>query len=906
MTPRRQFQPRMLALLVAGSLVALLPQLRAGEWRQQFAPGNTVEQSGEVFQFRARANSLAHVEQEFGSDLVRVSCSQKADAPTTPAVLALRWSESDFLQIGVNAPVGGKLNVREVLGTYPHDFELAAAKVGDWQTVAVELARDCIRYQISRDGGKFETLLVRPRPERFAGAPKILALGQDAAGKLFARPSPWLTPPDTNTVGRAWLRDLHVAPLSKSEMAATAAERRMLARQERDLAGEEELAREDDPSFDSVSRHFPAIKWSREVVGVKDHPDDIGIAPDGSLQLTGNLATFSGPTAHFEINGYRFGSGAGTCPKSLHQGWIPIVTTSDRHHGLEYEETVLGWAREFSPDEPLFGYVQLRVKNPSDRPRTLEIKMVFNATSNAPAPLAWQLDLAPRESKSVSACVPYRILESRALGISASEFETKLAEVATYWDKLITRGSRFEIPEPRLQNAYRAWLAYNFLNVAKRKGVLQVCDGAGFYDKVYGYSAALYCNGLDLLGYPDLAETYCDALLSFAHTNGLLAVNFGSTDTGTALWVMAEHYRLTRDEAWLRRVAPKMRLMCSWIVNQRHAAIAAAANEPAVTRGMIRFKPYADLLHPAADYFSNGYLWKGLDATARVFGEIGLSAEAAELQDEADAYLKDLQASMSAAVFKDRGQKILPLIPDTRELWKESNGSANGYYGIIAPCLLEIGLPAAADPKAKLITDALELRGGLVAGVSQFHRMGDHAYAYGYWLNGLERDEVKRAILGLYGSLAYGMSRDTYAAVECSMIRTGENYWMLPHTYSNTQQLRLLRNLLVREEGDTLWLGQAIPRPWLEAGKRVAVNEAPTTFGPVSYSLEPQIDGSMRVQLAPPVRSAPKEIVLRLREPRQRKIARVKTSEPVKLKYSRDTIRIAAASKPMTLEVVFR
>ena len=184
--------------------------------------------------------------------------------------------------------------------------------------------------------------------------------------------------------------------------------------------------------------------------------------------------------------------------------------------------------------------------------------------------------------------------------------------------------------------------------------------------------------------------------------------------------------------------------------------------------------------------------------------------------------------------------------------------------------------------------------------------MADHAYTYGYWLNCLQRDDVKRAILGLHGSLAYGMSRDTYSAVECTSIRTGENYWMLPHTYSNTQQLRLLRNMLVREDGETLWLGQAIPRDWLVAGKRVAVNEAPTTFGPVSYAIEPSTNGSMRVQLSPPMCNAPKEIAIRLRDPKQRKIARVKTTGAAKVKFKNETVRLTGFGGPVKLEVSFR
>lgn len=911
-------------------------------WTKHLVSGNGIETADGSLKFSARANTITYVEHGLSNDLIRVSCALKSAA--APALLGLHWDESNFLQFGLNAPVGGKLNVREVLGTYPHDYEFARNQ-SEWQFVAIELARDCIRYLTSRDGKTFETIQVRPRPERFSAAPKLLVVGAEIGGKIFARPSPWLAKPSTETVNTAWVRDMQVEPLEKAKSTATSAERRQLVLQERDLIGEQELAAAGDPTFDSVSQHLPAMKWSREVVGVKDHPFDIGVAPDGSLQLNNDIASYKNATAHFEINGYRFGSQNVSCKKSLQNGWMPIVSMCNEHDGLQIEQTVFGWTKNFSADEPLLGLVQINVRNVLPRTNSVSLSFVINAASNAPAPLKWQFDLAANEEKNVFMRVPYDILKSSAEEISAEEFHDKLAATESYWNKLIAERSRFEIPEPRVQNAYRAWLAYNFLNVARRNGVDEVCDGSGFYGKVYGYSAALYCNALDLMGYHSLAGHYCDALLSFAHTNGLLAVNFGDTDTGTALWVIAEHFRLTRDTDWLRQRAPQMRKMCEWIIEQRHAALANADKEPAVTRGLIRYRPYADLLHPAADYFSNGYLWKGLDATAKVFAEAGIDGggdapgaksdrgalaarntpsvswrrgvaatscdEASPpltsgLQREADAYFKDIQASMNSAVFTDHGQKILPMIPDSHELWKESDGSADGYYGIIAPCLLEIGLPAVDDQKSKLITDTLEQRGGLVAGVAQFHRMADHAYTYGYWLNCLQRDDMKRAILGLYGSLAYGMSRDTYAAVECTSIQTGENYWMLPHTYSNTQQLRLLRNMLVREDGDSLWLGQAIPRDWLAPGKRVAVNDAPTTFGPVSYAIEPNSDGSMNVKLSPSTRQSPKEILLRVREPNQRRIARVKTTGTAKVKFSGETIRLSEISSPIAMEVFFR
>ena len=52
-----------------------------------------------------------------------------------------------------------------------------------------------------------------------------------------------------------------------------------------------------------------------------------------------------------------------------------------------------------------------------------------------------------------------------------------------------------------------------------------------------------------------------------------------------------------------------------------------------------------------------------------------------------------------------------------------------------------------------------------------------------------------------------------------------------------------VRDLLVREDGDTLWLAAGTPRRWLAPGEVVEVRGAPTYFGPVSYHLERNGDG---------------------------------------------------------------
>jgi hypothetical protein len=875
-------------------------------WTTHLAKSNVLQVADGVVKIEAQPRTRAHFEHKLGKDLVRVSCVIQSTGPNTTTSLFVYWDASNYTQIGLNRPGTGRMEAREVLGSYAHDHDLGTWLPSEWHTLAIEVARDCIRYLASEDGKQFKCLHISRRPARLAGAPALLILGQDAEAKIFPPPNPWINLPATNALNVCQVRKAEVTALATNALVASSAERRILLAEGRDVFGEQELAAVEDPTFESVCRHYPPLKWSREVVGVKDHPFDVGVAADGSLQLSDDIANYKKPIAFLEIDDYRFGSGATNCSKHLLNGYMPIVVATDRRGGLEFEQTVFGYTKDFSPDAPLSAYVRFRATNPGDATRAIEVRLRIQPASDKSPSLTWQMSVPAHGSQTVEVQVPYAILESPARVVPAAEFESKLAEVTAYWEKLIATGSRFEIPEQRVQDAYRAWIAYNFLNVAKRGDVYQVCDGSGFYAQMYGYSVALYCNNMDLLGYHDLAVRYLDSLLTCMHTNGLLAVNFGDTDTGVTLWSMSEHYWITRDTDWLRRVAPKMLAMCNWIIDQRRLTLAQAASQPPITKGLIRYRPYADLLHPAADYFSNGYLCKGLASAAAVLAEIDMKDEAARLQRESEAYRKDITVSMDAAVFDDHGIKVLPAIPDTLELWKESDGSANGYYGIIAPCMLEAGVPAWNDPKAAMVVDALEFRGGLTVGVSRFHDLVDHAYAYGYWMNCLQQDRVKQAILGLYGSMAYGMSRGTYAAVECTAVRTGENYWTLPHTYSNTQQLRLLRNMLLREDGDTLWIGQAIPRPWLARGKRVAVTSAPTLFGKVTFSLSTEADGSMRVHLEPPTRSAPAEIIIRLRHPEHLKIGMVKGGGSARVKFAGETVRLQGLTSPIDLDVRFK
>jgi len=98
---------------------------------------------------------------------------------------------------------------------------------------------------------------------------------------------------------------------------------------------------------------------------------------------------------------------------------------------------------------------------------------------------------------------------------------------------------------------------------------------------------------------------------------------------------------------------------------------------------------------------------------------------------------------------------------------------------------------------------------------------------------------VNKLLLTFYSSLAYGMTRDTYSAVEFTHITEGFNENTLPHTYSNTQQMRMLRMMFVKEEGGELWIAPGTPKAWLDTRDGFSLRKAPTDFGEISYQFRP-------------------------------------------------------------------
>ena len=120
-----------------------------------------------------------------------------------------------------------------------------------------------------------------------------------------------------------------------------------------------------------------------------------------------------------------------------------------------------------------------------------------------------------------------------------------------------------------------------------------------------------------------------------------------------------------------------------------------------------------------------------------------------------------------------------------------------------------------------------------------------------FWMNSYA------AMVGANGQAVGSLALGRYA--DCTAPDNGTAGWFMEN----------FRNLLVMEDGQSLWLARATPRVWLEQGKKIAVKNAPTYFGTLAYEIVSDVDhGKITATVEIPSRNPPKSVVVRFRHPK--------------------------------------
>jgi hypothetical protein len=532
--------------------------------------------------------------------------------------------------------------------------------------------------------------------------------------------------------------------------------------------------------------------------------------------------------------------------------------------------------------------------------------------------LIWSWTLAPGKSKTVLLKIPYLVLTEKSEhdALARLDFDVERKAVAAYWQRRLNESARLITPEPVLDQFYRAHAGHLLINCEREPGSTRRFARVGsFAYGAYGNESCMMVADLDRRGYHREAEECLDAWLHYQGSvalpgdfSGKEGVLYGAggyeaggynQHHGWILWALANHYRFTRDETWLRRSAPGILAGADWIIRET----SRTAERHELERGLLP----AGSLEDIGDWWTwlstSCYTWRGLDSAAWALEQMK-HPEAGSVRQEADAYHQHLLANFRAAaqrspVVRLRDGTAVPKIPSQ----VHRRGRSFGWICETLEGAIHLLITGALDPHSpeaewilKDYEDNLYLsnqygytlddfdkwwfsRGGMSMQACLLLDVEPYLY----------RDDVKHALRATFNAIAVSHFPDVHMNTEHALPELGD--WRGDHYKSSDEANAAgwLRYLFLREDGDKLLIGQAVPREWLKPGQKCGIERAATYFGPASVTYAAATN-QITAKLEGPTRNPPSEIRVRFRTPDERPLKAVTVNGKTWEKIYRDWV----------------
>jgi hypothetical protein len=413
-------------------------------------------------------------------------------------------------------------------------------------------------------------------------------------------------------------------------------------------------------------------------------------------------------------------------------------------------------------------------------------------------------------------------------------------EARAYWAEFFS-GFGARTPDPRWVEALNAILAHAAL--AMNEGAPDV---AVVNYNVFNRDGVYVANMLQKSGRFDLAEAAIDYFLRHPF-NGRTHVE--ADNPGQILWVMGEHWRITRHRAWLDRVYSKAAKIAAMIRYYRttpgphwvkatslafgDALPADAPGEPPAHRRQVLKPGSCDGHHPE---YTEAFDVAGLRAAAVLARAAGKTDDAAAWSALADDLMEKYDERFGERLAKGYGSYCV-LWPC--RLYPLGEGKAQRAFRGVGP----------QKPGGWRYFALARGHQGLLAGRREatsrtVNRHLDHPQMQGWYAF----DEG-----GKSGAGGWGHARTTW----------NPNVAM-PHGWAVAELWHLVRDALLFEDGDRLVLLAGVPADWLRGPEPVAVRTMPTHFGPCTFRYE--ADGAQAVLTLSGEAAPPGGFVLRMPE----------------------------------------
>ena len=578
---------------------------------------------------------------------------------------------------------------------------------------------------------------------------------------------------------------------------------------------------------------------------------------------------------------------------ALAEGWLPILETSYRDAGgARYRQESFA-ALDPETQAPVS---YLRVSAVARRAVQVRLRAGRRLTFAVPGGTLRTVYAAWSPSRG----------SLRTLGAEA--YARAREGIVAYWRERLTEGATISVPEPRVEDATRALLVqdlvltwrysignpYEELSFPEGPDVARVLAEQGFGD----VSAAILRESLQRpsTGYPN-----------WKHGERLLA--------------SAELVRLFDDRGYLAQAGATLRGFAAALERQISSS----------RTGLLPPERYSsDIGYSVYGLHTQTVVWQALREMGDVWAANGEPALAARCRRAAARLERGLRRAVALSERRlPDGSLFLPvrMLDGERPYENVTQERLGSYWNLVVPYALASGLFPPGGIRARGALRYLLLHGSRLLGLVRAGAYALYGRNAAFPLSGTDEvyginvarfladnEQADQLVLSLYGQLGAGMTDGTFVSGEAASVSPVDGgrlraMYLPPNGASNAAFLETLRLMLVHETRDTagrphgLQLAYASPRAWLQPGKRIAVANVPTSFGPVSYTLEAGTS-SVRASVAVPTRARLRTLSLRLRVPRGARISSVSLGGRPYGRFDRTSGTIDLSGRSGSLQLV--
>jgi hypothetical protein len=461
----------------------------------------------------------------------------------------------------------------------------------------------------------------------------------------------------------------------------------------------------------------------------------------------------------------------------------------------------------------------------------------------------------------VVVAIPTRPLHETDLILQSDTYATQREQCVQTWRDVLSQGMQLETPEPIINDAWRHLLIQNFEII---NGDRIHYSHGNQYDKIYEAEGSDAVLAMMAWGYEKDARRLIVPMLDFTRKG----LEFHQA--GFKINDVCRYYWQTRDADFVKEMrqwdkpqryqtSPKEKIS-GWDVEAKRLD-----NNRTGPNGLFPKEQYCGDIHTFVQSLNvNSKAWRALRDLGAVLDETGDKAGADHYSKVATDFRSTVLKAIDQSANRSISPPFIPIGLYTNEPVHDPicDTRIGSYWNIIIGYTIASGIFPAGSEGENWIPHYQEQHGGLFMGMVRSGGMSNTfwnteyklnpLYGTRYALDTLRRDEPERALVSLYGMLAQGFTRNTFICGEGAAIIPIDNNGRLlslpPNSAANAHFLSMLRGVLVQDmdanddgKPDTLRLAFATPRRWLEEGKTLRLENAPTTFGPVSLRMESQL-----------------------------------------------------------------